>query len=103
MPEGLSSRSSTACESIDCQRRATVYLTCEGDGSYPYCDDCAEVLLRSGETDLGPVDDPVVAERDRYQHALEEIMRRTHQGTHAPHAAAWNVARRALEESILDV
>jgi hypothetical protein len=38
-----------------------------GDGeTYPYCDECTDLLLRTGTgEDVGPSGDPVVAERDR--------------------------------------
>jgi hypothetical protein len=43
------------CETADCQNRAEVYLTCEGEGAYPYCGNCAGVLRRVGEEERGAV------------------------------------------------
>lgn len=44
-------------------RRAMRLVTCEGDGSFPYCGECAALLVRGGETDVGGV-----AEAPRYAH-----------------------------------
>lgn len=44
------------CETADCRGIATVYVTCEGEGAYPYCKDCGEVMLKGGwEEARGPV------------------------------------------------
>lgn len=38
------------CTTADCENGATRLVTCDGaPGFYPYCDGCAEVLLRGGE------------------------------------------------------
>lgn len=68
-------QSSTPCETADCKGRAERYVSCEGEGAYAYCRDCADLLMRHGETDNGPVDDPVVIERDRYREAIQTAMR----------------------------
>jgi hypothetical protein len=52
------------CTTFDCGGRATRYVSCEGEGRFAYCDECADILVRGGEIDGGAVDDPVVAERD---------------------------------------
>lgn len=50
-------------------------MSCENEGAHPYCRECVEVLTSAGhEEDKGPVDDPVVAERDRYRETLKEIL-----------------------------
>jgi hypothetical protein len=51
----------TICQSADChycRTPAVRYVSCEGEGSYPYCRECADVLIRVGEIDRGPVIDP---------------------------------------------
>ena len=45
---------------MDCGLRATRYVTCDGEGRHPYCEECADVLIRGGESDLGPVTQPRV-------------------------------------------
>lgn len=62
------------CTTADCQGQAERYVSCEDEGFYPYCRDCAATLLSGGETDSGAVDDPVVAERDLYRAAIREAM-----------------------------
>lgn len=43
-------------------------------GVFPYCNECAELLVRNGiGEDSGPSNDVTAAERDRYREALVEI------------------------------
>jgi hypothetical protein len=47
------------CQTADCRGIATTYVTCEGEGAYPYCDECTEVLTGAGhEQRMGPVEIP---------------------------------------------
>lgn len=43
------------CETADCRNIADHFMTCEGDGAYPYCEECSLTLLASGETSHGPI------------------------------------------------
>jgi len=71
MPDGDSAPAVMCATLGHGNQRATRYVSCEGNGSYPYCDECADVLIRGGEQDGGATDDPVVAERDRLQHIID--------------------------------
>jgi hypothetical protein len=62
------------CTTMDCHGPAERFVTVEDQGAFVYCRDCAEALLRGGEEDRGPVDDPVVAERDHYRTLLERLV-----------------------------
>lgn len=58
MPDPFPNERPTFCVTMDCGLRATRYVTCDGEGKHPYCDECADVLVRGGESDLGPVEQP---------------------------------------------
>jgi hypothetical protein len=63
------------CTTMDCRGPAERYVTVEDQGAWPYCRDCADTLLRGGhEEDRGPVDDPVIEERDAYRVLLERLV-----------------------------
>lgn len=69
---------------------ASRYVTCEGEGCHPYCHECAETLIRSGEIDLGPTSGEsrrstweaenmrILGERNRYCLALTRIAKLEH-------------------------
>ena len=60
MPDPFPNERPTFCVTMDCGLRATRYVTCDGEGRHPYCEECADVLIRGGESDLGPVTQPRV-------------------------------------------
>lgn len=64
-----------ACSTDSCPQPAERYVTCEGEGPYPYCARCAEVLTgpHSREDDMGPVADPVAELADRLHTTLRQI------------------------------
>lgn len=47
----------TTCTTFDCFMPATRWMTCEGEGEYAYCEECA-AALHPYEDDLGPVAPP---------------------------------------------
>lgn len=75
------------CVTADCQNRADSSVTCEGEGAFPYCRDCAAVLLRGGES---LVSGRVFREED--VRPLWEATRRIAQ------AETWAEARDALSQ-----
>lgn len=53
--------------------------------AYSYCDECADLLLRTNMAeDAGPSEDPVVVERDRYKEALRQWMPHDHSAQMGP-------------------
>lgn len=74
-PRGAAREAMTECTTWGCSNRAESMVSCEGEGVFPYCRECADLLISDGEERVGAVDDPVVSERDRYREAIEKAMR----------------------------
>lgn len=45
----------TECTTADCESPAVRLVSCEGEGSFPYCHECSTTLLGGHELDRGPV------------------------------------------------
>jgi hypothetical protein len=88
------------CTTAGCRNRAERYVSCENEGLFPYCGECAAILISGGESEHGAVDDPVVAERDRLAEALREAERLAlgyHVGAVSARMKIAALARAALE------
>ena len=69
------------CTSYDCSESAIYYVTVEGDNtSYPYCDECSQILVRTGERVTGSIVDGDSNRIAHLEKALKHLREFVHDG-----------------------